>query len=49
MSDDEYAGKVAELDRILNDCEVPLQPAMVWHLLDEIARHASLMDITPDE
>jgi len=30
-------GKSVELDRLLNDPEVPMQAARVWDLLDEIA------------
>ncbi len=30
-------GKAVELDRLLNDPEVPMQAARVWDLLDEIA------------
>ncbi len=34
----EEATKLAELDRILNDPDVPMEPARVWALLAEIAR-----------
>ena len=30
-------GKLQEVDRLLNDPEVPMQPARIWELLDEIA------------
>jgi len=37
MTDMEYARKLAELDRLLNDPEVPMRPAEVWELLAEIS------------
>ncbi len=39
MSDSEYERKLDELDRLLNDPEIPMQPARVWSLLAEISRH----------
>jgi hypothetical protein len=39
MTDQDYARKLAELDRLLNDPDVPMQPAHVWSLLAEISRH----------
>ncbi len=40
MSDDtEYALKLAELDRLLNDPDVPMQPDRIWALLAEISHH----------
>lgn len=38
MADDDYAEKLDELDRLLNDPDVPMQPARVWSLLAEIAQ-----------
>ena len=38
MSELDDAAKLAELDRILNDPDVPMEPARVWALLAEIAR-----------
>jgi hypothetical protein len=35
---DDYARKLDELDRLLNDPDVPMQPALIWHLLDEVAK-----------
>lgn len=37
MTDDEYARKLAELDRLLNDPDVPMQPARIWSLLAEVS------------
>ena len=39
MTDPDYAQKLDELGHLLNDPEAPLQPARVWSLLAEIARH----------
>ena len=39
MSDPDYESKLNELDHLLNDPDVPLQPDHVWSLLAEIARH----------
>jgi hypothetical protein len=38
MTDTEYARKLDELDRLLNDPDVPMEPARVWSLLAEIAQ-----------
>lgn len=35
---DDYVRKLDELDRLLNDPDVPMQPALIWRLLDEIAK-----------
>jgi hypothetical protein len=37
MTEAEYARKLAELNHLLNDPDVPMQPARVWELLAEIA------------
>jgi hypothetical protein len=37
MTELDYARKVEELDRLLNDPEVPMQPHRIWLLLAEIA------------
>jgi hypothetical protein len=37
MTEAEYARQLADLDRLLNDPDVPMQPARVWALLAEIA------------
>ena len=39
MPYDDYAHKLAEVDRLLNDPETPLDPAKVWSLLADIAQH----------
>ena len=37
MTDDRDARKLDELDRLLNDPEVPMQPELIWRILDEIS------------
>ena len=41
MTETEYARKLDELDRLLNDPDVPIEPARVWSLLAEIAQRGS--------
>jgi hypothetical protein len=38
MKDAEYTRKLDELDRLLNDPDVPMEPEKVWSLLAEIAQ-----------
>lgn len=40
MSDAEIDAKLAELDRLLNDPEVRMDPHRVWSLLAEVSRRA---------
>ncbi len=37
MTEREYEAKLAELDRLLNDPEVRLDPERVWTLLAEVS------------
>jgi hypothetical protein len=39
MTDIEYTRKLDELDRLLNDPDVPMRPRDVWALLAEISAH----------
>jgi hypothetical protein len=39
MTDHEYARKLEELDRLLNDPDVPMDPERVWSLLADLSRH----------
>ena len=43
MTDDEYAQKCSEMDRLPNDPAVPVQAELVWRLLDEISLHDRAM------
>ena len=37
MTETEYGRKLDELDRLLNDPDVPMEPGKVWSILAEIA------------
>jgi len=37
MTDDEYARRLDELDRLLNDPDVPMDPSRVWSLLADLS------------
>ncbi len=37
MNENEYSRKLDELDRLINDPEVPIEPDRVWSLLAELA------------
>jgi hypothetical protein len=37
---DDYARKLDELDRLLNDPDVPFQPELVWRLLNEVSEQS---------
>ena len=39
VSKADYRRKLDELDRLLNDPDVPMQPQRVWTLLAEISHH----------
>lgn len=39
--------RLCELDRLLNDPEVPMQAWRVWELTDQLAATASGMDLRP--
>jgi hypothetical protein len=38
MSTAEYCRKLDELDRLLNDPDVPMQPDRIWSLLADVSR-----------
>jgi hypothetical protein len=38
MSTAEYSRKLDELDRLLNDPDVPMQPNRIWSLLADVSR-----------
>ena len=42
MTESEYNHKLDELDRLLNDPEVAMQPHRVWDLLAEVAARGPL-------
>lgn len=39
MTDDDYARTLDELDRLLNDPNVPMQPALIWRLVAEVSEY----------
>lgn len=41
MSDADFERKLIELDRLLNDPDVPMQAARIWTLAAEVARHGA--------
>jgi hypothetical protein len=38
MSTADYSRKLDELDRLLNDPDVPMQPDRIWSLLADVSR-----------
>ena len=36
MTDDDYVRKLDEMKRVPNDLDVPMQPALIWRLADEV-------------
>jgi hypothetical protein len=45
----DYVRKLDELDRLLNDPDVPIQPELIWCLLDEAANAVRLTKETRRE
>ncbi len=39
MNDTDYVSKLEELERLLNDPEVDMEPNRVWSLLAEVSQH----------
>jgi hypothetical protein len=39
MTDDNYARKLDEVDRLPNDPDVPIQSALIWRLPVEVSKH----------
>ena len=49
MTETEYARKLDEIDRLLNDPDVPIVPSRIWSLLAEISAEIRIAnDISPD-
>ena len=48
MTDEDYARKLDELDRLLNDATVPIEPALFWRLLDEVSMQAAPDGVSPE-
>jgi hypothetical protein len=47
VTDENYERKLAELDDLINDPNMPLCPARIWQLMGEISGHVSQV-IGPD-
>jgi len=47
MTHDEYVRKLQQMNRVLNDPDVPMQPALIWSLLAELSQHDSKAGIRP--
>jgi hypothetical protein len=44
MTSADYVRKLDELDRLLNDPDVPIQPELIWCLLDEVMKWERRID-----
>jgi len=38
MTESDYARTLDELERLLNDPDVPLRPGLIWRLLDKVSQ-----------
>jgi hypothetical protein len=47
MSTGEYRRKLEELDRLLNDPDVPMQPDRIWSLLADVSLPEVTLKIQP--
>lgn len=48
MTDTDYARKLDELDRLLNDPDVPMLPDRIWALLADVARFESRAEMVAE-
>jgi len=47
MSTTEYSRKLDELDRLLNDPDVPMQPDRIWSLLADVSHPEASLTARP--
>ena len=47
MTEADYARKLDELDRLLNDPDVPMQPRRIWTLLADVSQFVPRDDLRP--
>ena len=40
MTNDDFARTLDELDRLLNDPDVPMEPALIWRLVAAVSERA---------
>jgi hypothetical protein len=45
MTELEFEAKLAELDRLLNDPEVRMDPVRIWSLLAELSAHEARAEV----
>jgi hypothetical protein len=48
MTEAEYTTKLEEVDRLLNDPNIAIQPVRVWSLMAELSRHMAAADECSD-
>jgi len=56
MTENDYAQTLDELERLLNDPDVPMQPELIWRLLDKVSERdlpggtmlSRIMDARPE-
>ncbi|GEM_PF-3795390 len=48
MTDCEYARTLDEVDRLLNDVSIPMQPERIWTLLAQVSRKSLSAGSAPD-
>jgi hypothetical protein len=41
MNESDYAQMLDKLNRLVNDPDVPMQPALIWRLLDKVSEQDS--------
>ncbi len=46
MTDVEYGRKLDELERLLNDPDVPMEPDRIWSLLADVSARSAASDIS---
>jgi hypothetical protein len=47
MTDEDYARKIDELDRLLNDPDVSMQPDRIWSLLADVSHRDNVVGSLP--
>lgn len=45
MTETDYNRKLDELDRLINDPEIPMQPHRIWELSAELADRGAMPDV----
>ena len=42
LTSDDFARQLDELDRLLNDPDVPMRPALIWRLAEEVSAQSGV-------